>query len=79
MIRIGDEVEFVPRNPEYWRQLCNRFVVTEITNVNGSLLASGIGPDGEHYVLKHLDYWKPTGRHFPQVQELLNAMKEAGM
>lgn len=79
MIKVGDEVKFVGSG-KY--QFNSQFVVTEVSETGWygwyHPMIGGIGAHGELYCLKDPKDWKPTGRHFPQVEELLNAiaMKE---
>lgn len=76
MIKVGDEVVFTGSRAQILPP--RRFVVTEVTSINNSkdILISGIGPSGDQYCLKNSDYWKPTGRYFPEVEVLLEKLKE---
>ena len=66
-IKVGDEV--IPIDA-----IRRPFVVVSIENnvINGFDLANGYTPRGCHRDETH---WEKTGRHFPQVAELLKAMK----
>lgn len=70
-IKVGDEVCFVFAGGE----TIEPFIVFSIKDDNGKKYYEGIQVSDGRWVGGGLKYYK-TGRHFPQVAELLNAMKE---
>lgn len=70
-IKVGDEVCFVFAGGE----TIEPFIVFSIKDDNGKKYYEGIQTSDGRWVSGGLKYYK-TGRHFPQVAELLEAMKE---
>ena len=70
-IKVGDEVCFVFAGGE----TIEPFIVFSIKDDNGKKYYEGIQTSDGRWVSGGLKYYK-TGRHFPQVAELLKAMKE---
>lgn len=70
-IKVGDEVCFVFAGGE----TIEPFIVFSIKDDNGKKYYEGIQTSDGRWVNGGLKYYK-TGRHFPQVAELLKAMKE---
>lgn len=69
-IKVGDEVCFVFAGGE----TIEPFIVFSIKDDNGKKYYEGIQTSDGRWVSGGLKYYK-TGRHFPQVAELLDAMK----
>lgn len=69
-IKVGDEVCFVFAGGE----TIEPFIVFSIKDDNGKKYYEGIQTSDGRWVSGGLKYYK-TGRHFPQVAELLEAMK----
>jgi hypothetical protein len=69
-IKVGDEVCFVFAGGE----TIEPFIVFSIKDDNGKKYYEGIQTSDGRWVNGGLKYYK-TGRHFPQVAELLKAMK----
>jgi len=69
-IKVGDEVCFVFAGGE----TIEPFIVFSIKDYNGKKYYEGIQTSDGRWVNGGLKYYK-TGRHFPQVAELLKAMK----
>ena len=69
-IKVGDEVFFVFADGE----TIEPFIVFSIKDDNGKKYYEGIQVSDGRWVGGGLKYYK-TGRHFQQVEELLNAMK----
>ena len=69
-IKVGDEVCFVFAGGE----TIEPFIVFSIKDDNGKKYYEGIQTSDGRWVSGGLKYYK-TGRHFPQVTELLKAMK----
>lgn len=61
-IRVGDEIEL-------------NEVKVIVTKTNGKYF-DGAGCDGGVYSRRELSLWKKTGRHFPEIAEVLKKMKE---
>ncbi|MBR1723769.1 MAG: hypothetical protein IJ723_01940 [Ruminococcus sp.] len=66
-IRVGDEVAFhhTDGRPD---------TVVVITHVGTDGFIDGMNAKGDLYCDKDPTYWTKTGRHFPQVEELLAAL-----
>ena len=64
-IKVGDEVAF-------YNDTNKAFFVTRIDDI----AISGIDANGRTHVGMEFRFWKKTGRHFPQISEVLEKMKE---
>lgn len=87
MIRVGDEVVYCGGDNDamwklampddlYEKRMTSKFVVTKLLDDENGVYICGFGSDGSPYYGKDLRYWKPTGRYFPEVEELLEKLKE---
>ncbi len=66
-IRVGDEVIWTEDNSEFG-------VVTRIESSENAMWI--VKPDGLQVCANKCSYWKKTGRHFPEIAEVLEKMKE---
>ena len=67
-IKVGDEVAFYYIDSK-------KPVIIIVTRIDDNGFFDGMNWKGEPYVHKDLSRWTKTGRHFPQVKELLEKMK----
>lgn len=78
MIRVGDEVVYCGGDYDViWELMIpTRFVVTKVFDDENKVYICGFDSNGTVYGVKDVDYWKPTGRYFPEVEELLEKMRD---
>ena len=74
MLQVGDEVQYIDSNGVVTN---TRFVITSFDSdgsMNGIAL-DDTGLDAIKFCNKNPDHWHKTGKHFKEVEPLMEAMK----